>query len=118
MSSLGSGMSRLLGSCRGFCTARTVTPLGAVYRAHGVPADVLNGTSKELLNGTFAKRVTHNPCTMTVESLPTLTLPGPGEVLLRMLAAPVNPADITQLEVWWLKSSPACVTVWAYGVSA
>ena len=41
----------------------------------------------------------HSP----VESLPPLAPPGPGHVLLRMLAAPVNPSDLNQIEARQLR---------------
>ena len=48
--------------------------LAAVYRSHGVPSNVV-----------------------ALEALPLPAL-GPGDVLVRMLAAPVNPADLNQVE--------------------
>src|SRR5215475_10074728 len=46
----------------------------AVYETHGNPADVLH-----------------------VESRPWPT-PGPGEVIVKIRAAPINPADLNQIE--------------------
>src|SRR3954453_1715806 len=50
------------------------TITAAMYKTHGNPADVLQVES---------------------QSLPT---PGAGEVIVKMRAAPVNPADLNQIE--------------------
>ena len=54
--------------------APAATTQAAVYRSHGVPSAVV-----------------------AVETLPLPSL-GPGDALVRMLAAPVNPADLNQVE--------------------
>ena len=63
---------------RAACSSSAAAPprsaLAAVYRSHGVPSTVV-----------------------ALEALPLPPL-GPGDVLVRMLAAPVNPADLNQVE--------------------
>jgi len=51
-----------------------------------------------------------NPSAVRVEEIPTLT-PAPGEVVIRMLAAPINPADLNVIEGTYGELPPLPATI-------
>jgi hypothetical protein len=94
--------------------ASGAAPLAAVYRAHGAPVDVLTRACTRAC--ILARRTQHTHaktvCWAFCDAVEAVTLPealGAEEALVRMLAAPVNPADLNQIEARACVAVQACI---------